>query len=139
MTAPSLYQQEMAKRQIAIPKATGCPRTAPAPQIVVQEKMKPGRKTNAVRDMLRSRWPEWARLYVQEGWTLGEIGQQFGVRYQSVQFALNKMGVPRRKQGVAWVLKRATRKLAEAQSDVTKLRMVNAGLRKRLSKYEEAA
>lgn len=128
----SLYQQEMAKRNIVIPKATGCPRrpvtmivTAPAP-----ERPKRSRKASD-----RTHWQEWADLYLA-GLTLSEVARRFNVNFQSVQYALTKLNVPRRRKGYGHTHNRMMQELDALRNENRLLRMKLVGLRR---KYQEAA
>lgn len=127
MTAPaSLYAMEMAKRNVVIPKATGCPRsTSPhAP-------MKVGRKTDAVRAALRARWPMWAQMYTAQGMTLKEVADTAGVHHQTIQYALKEMGIPRRNRGHFWLHQRALKEIEVLKSDNRMLRQRLAASRNR--------
>lgn len=130
----SLYQQEMAKRGYVLPKKEACPRKAT--RLVVYTPM-PERTTKKPAVADRTRWMEWADLY-RGGLTLSEIGKQYDVSFQSVQYALDKMKVPRRKKGYGFTQHRMAMQLEALRKENRLLRSKLAGLRRR-GITEEAA
>ena len=133
MTAPtSLYQMEMQRRGLALPKAQGCPRK-PLTMVVTVPKVEKAPKAKKVAD--RTHWQEYADLYLA-GLTLTEVARRYGVTFQAVQYALLKLNVPRRPRGDGHTHKRLLAELEEKRREIRMLRARLEGLRR---KYKEAA
>ena len=131
MTSPSLYQQEMAKRNIAIPKATGCPRQSVSKPVIVREVVpsKRGRPAGLTRESGRVRHQAWLAQYIA-GATMQEIADDYGVKHQSVQQALAKLDAEMRPAVPGQRMKRMERELQELKRDNMMLRMRLAAFRK---------
>lgn len=91
----SVYQQEMAKRGLVLPKATGCPRGTVRLLPVTLSEAIPKDRTN----LTRARWAEWRKLYEVDGLGLNQIAEQYRCSAEGVRSALKKMGVHLRKRG----------------------------------------
>ena len=139
MTAPSLYQQEMAKRGIVIPKATGCPRRAPVPFVLKPEREykrdKMGEQYRAIRNAELKAWYEASEdvsLAAVCALSIQTHGPMAIRTVGSLSALLRKMGVTMRPQGKHTLV-------AQLKRDNQMLRMRLAAARAKIAKYEQEA
>jgi hypothetical protein len=134
----SLYQQEMAKRGLVLPHATGCPRMGqPVRPLVqpVQAKDGRGRRRNPA---MVARYAEWRKLYEVDGFGLTQIANESGYSIEGVRSALRTMGVRLRKRGYG-TMREVLAEVEQLRSDNRLLKARVVGLRRRLGGTDDVA
>jgi hypothetical protein len=121
----------MAKRNLSLPRATGCPRKPVEPLRVVIEPT-PEEKFADRKRQTRARYAKWRAMYEADRMTVTEIATLEGVKPQSVSRALKMLGVLMRPKGFGEIVARLKRENAALRG-----RLIT--YRHRLAKYEEAA
>ena len=120
MTAPSLYQQEMARRGLSLPKATGCPRQKVEQRVI--EKAKTLRSSEANRERTLARYRKWREMYEGQRMSVTEIATAEGVKAFTVSRGLGKLGVLMRPKGFGEIVARLKRENAALRGRLLSLR-----------------
>ena len=130
MDAIAIAAAERARRGIHLPKATGCPCTAPVQRVV--EKAKTVRSSEANRERTLARYRKWRAMYEEQRMSVTEIAAAEGVKAFTVSRGLGKLGVAMRPKGFGEIVARLKRENAALRGRL-------ASYRHRLKKYEQEA